>query len=336
MREVVDGVRMHAVPPTLPTLGALRDVVPVPSYRYLAAVASVDADVYVQRGGAVLTGDIALACRLTDRLFVFMAAHDWDCTKQHLRGRQRLAGRYYGSGLAAADLVVAQSDGQRDLLEEHWERTSEVLPTLYPPATPAAHVRRHVLWIGRCVGWKRPLAYLDLAKALPSASFVMVSPPYAGADDLHRRVRERATALANVTFHEFVPFAATEALFERALAVVNTSTTEGFPNTFVQAARCGTPVASLAVDPDDVIRTHGLGVIADDDPEALRTGLETLLALDETWRRCSRNALRYFGERHDLTHVAPRFAGWLGTLGTTPGERTSRRWNRSRSRGAAL
>ena len=313
VREVADGVRMISVEPA-PSTDRWRDRVPLPSARYLRALLAADADVYLQRGGAVLTGDVALAARLRRRQFVFMAAHDWDCTRDHVAGSQWLAGRYYLNGLSRADLVIAQSRHQQELLREHHGVDSRVMLSAYPPMAGVTRPREHVLWIGRCVEWKRPMELLDLAEALPHRRFVMISPRYEGSEALHAAVEHRAHALPNVDFIEFVPFTATERFFARALALVNTSVAEGFPNTFVQAARCGTPVASLDVNTDGIIDTFGIGVYGEGDPTLLARRLDALISDPAAWNRAGRNAAAYFADHHDLTKIAPTLAGELLAL----------------------
>jgi Glycosyltransferase Family 4 len=169
-----EGVEMITVPREGRHFARLRDRIPVPSPAYLTAMRRADADVYLQRGGAVLTGDVALHCRLAHRRFAFMAAHDWDCDRHHQRGRQYLAGAYYFAALRRADLVYAQSDFQRSQMERYHGVSSTVQRTVYPAATGAAAGRReHVLWVGRCLDWKRPMAFLDLAEGRPDVPFVM-------------------------------------------------------------------------------------------------------------------------------------------------------------------
>lgn len=311
---VHEGVRMITVPPESRAKARLRDRIPLPSTAYLAAMRHADADVYLQRGGAVLTGDVALYCRLARSRFAFMAAHDWDCDHHHRAGSQYLVGSYYAAGLRRADLVYAQSQFQHDQLRRHHNVASIVQRTVYPATATAAGEREHVLWVGRCVGWKRPMTFLDLAETRPETSFVMACAPYDGEHDLYEAVARRAETLSNVRFLGFVPFTDTEDLFRRAYVVVNTSTTEGFPNTFVQAARVATPVLSLEVDPDGILGTEDIGASAGGDQTVLADRLRNLLDGAATWQRQSSNALSYFRRTHDLDTVLPSFAASLEYL----------------------
>ncbi|EGD44041.1 putative glycosyl transferase, group 1 family [Nocardioidaceae bacterium Broad-1] len=312
---VREGVRMLTVPRERAAMTRIRTHVPIPLAAYLAAMDKAHADVYLQRGGALLTGDVALHCLLHRRRFAFMAAHDWDCDHHHRAGAQYLTGTYYAAGLRRADLVYAQSEFQRDQLERHHGVSSRVQRTVYPPADVAAPAeRQHVLWVGRCVDWKRPTVFLDLAESQPDVPFVMACAPYEGEHSLYEAVARRAKTIPNVRFLGFVPFAETEDLFRHAYVAVNTSTAEGFPNTFVQAARVATPVLSLEVDPDGILGKHGLGACAGGDSALLAVQLSHVLDDDATWQRQSRNALDYFRQTHDLDAILPGFAASLREL----------------------
>jgi glycosyltransferase involved in cell wall biosynthesis len=244
-----------------------------------------------------------------------MAAHDWDCDRHHQHGRQYLAGAYYFAALRRADLVYAQSDFQRSQMDRYHGVASTVQRTVYPAAAGAApDQREHVLWVGRCLDWKRPMAFLDLAEGRPDVPFVMACAAYEGARDLYDSVAERASRLPNLRFLGFVPFADTEDLFRHARGFVNSSTAEGFPNTFVQAARVSTLVLSLEVNPDGILQSADFGVCADGDPALLARQLDHLLDDRQTWERQSANAYRYFQREHDLEALLPAFARSLLSL----------------------
>lgn len=312
---VREGVRMITVPRERRALAGIRNRVPIPSAAYLAAMREADADVYLQRGGAVLTGDVALHCRLNHRRFAFMSAHDWDCDHHHRAGAQYLAGSYYAAGLRRADIVYAQSQFQHDQLERNHGVKSVVQRTVYPAAAPTPSAeRRHVLWVGRCVDWKRPMAFLDLAETQPDVTFVMACAPYQREQDLYEAVAHRAETIPNVRFLGFVPFSETADLFRHAYVAVNTSTAEGFPNTYAQAARVATPVLALEVDPDNLLEKEDLGACAAGDPALLARHLDQMLNDETTWQRQSSSALNYFSRTHDLDAILPGFAGSLRGL----------------------
>src|SRR3970282_149084 len=109
----------------------------------------------------------------------------------------------------------------------------------HPLVQPASQDRTTVLWVGRGHPLKQPELFLALAERLPPG-------------------RGRPAGLPNVTMHENVPLRDVGRLFEQAKLFVNTSTYEGFPNTFVQAALQGVPTLSWSVDPDGVPTRHGL------------------------------------------------------------------------------
>ena len=78
------------------------------------------------------------------------------------------------------------------------------------------------------------------------------------------RLTESARRLPNLTVSGALPHDAVVERLRRAVALVNTSSHEGMPNTYLEAWSLGVPVLTLAVDPDGLISERGLGVSAGD------------------------------------------------------------------------
>jgi glycosyltransferase involved in cell wall biosynthesis len=323
-----EGVRMLPVPPQPAWHETVQRFVPIPMPGYQRLMREADADVYVQRGGAVITGDVARFCSRAGRRFLWMAAHDRDCDHHLGAGNHfRVSGLYYRYGLRRADRVLVQSESQRAELSRRHGIEATVFRTVYPddtgtagtPGTPGTAgtpgVREHVLWVGRCVGWKRPMAFLDLAARFPETRFVMICPEYPGSEALAEEVRRRAGALANVTLHGFVPFDETAGFFRRALAFVNTSDHEGFPNTFIQSARAGVPVISLRVDPDGMLGREGMGASAGGDTGRLADELGKVLVDGGPRERYAERGRAYFLREHDLASGIETFRALLPAPG---------------------
>jgi glycosyltransferase involved in cell wall biosynthesis len=72
-----------------------------------------------------------------------------------------------------------------------------------------------------------------------------VEPP-----QLYDEIATATQKVSNLIFHGFVPYHKVNEYFSRASLFVNTSSIEGFPNTFIQAWMHYTPVVGLNVDPD--------------------------------------------------------------------------------------
>src|SRR5207249_1389866 len=102
-----------------------------------------------------------------------------------------------------------------------------------------------------------------LAARMPEETFVMVGPPSPIAPDNLLRLQKLAAAVPNLCLSAGVPFERTEALFAEAKLFVNTSRDEGFANTFLQAAACGTPIVSWAVNPEGILDRYQMGYCAD-------------------------------------------------------------------------
>jgi glycosyltransferase involved in cell wall biosynthesis len=302
--EVREGVELLPWSPPAAGLPVVRGLRRLLAFRRLLDAA--DADIIVQRCAGTLTGALALHCRSRGRGFAYMAAHDSDLLPERPvwwgRGlRPALRWAFYRLGLRRADLVFVQHEGQRELLARHHGREGAVRPCVQrvPDAAPREG-GEFVLWVARCERWKQPGLFLDLARACPGERFVMVCPPAQSEPAFVAEIRDAARALPNLEFLDGVPYPEIDGLFRRASLLVNTSRSEGFPNTFVQAWKHGTPVLSLAVDPDGAIERHALGACCHGDAAALPGALAALLGDRDRWRACSANAAAWARAHHDV------------------------------------
>jgi len=268
----------------------------------------IDSQVYIQRVAGVPTFAIALFCKFFRRKFIYMVAHDEDLMVDtpawYGRGARNWIGwRLFSRGLRMADLVIVQHEGQKEVLARVFGKAGVVrLSAHHIPTELPSEKRSFSLWVARCERWKQPDAFLDLARTQPKLQFVMVCPP-SQEEGLFKSIREQALQLPNLTFHEYVPHRDIEAYFRRAKVFVNTSRKEGFPNTFVEAAREGTPVLSLSVDPDGILQKHSFGQTFGGDVGRLSQSLADLHEDGGDWARLSKNAYAYASRCHDIRKV---------------------------------
>lgn len=132
-----------------------------------------------------------------------------------------------------------------------------------------------LLWVSRCQEIKRPHLFLDLAEALPEARCRMICP--AEDRELWNELARRAVGIPNLEFIEKVPYHEIQQHYDEARIFVNTSTFEGFPNSFIQSGLGKAALLSMRVDPDGMIGIFGSGILTGDSIEALILGAGEML-----------------------------------------------------------
>jgi len=275
------------------------------------AMRRADADVYYQNCGDYVTGQVALWCRKIGRRFIYSVASDMDCDPR-LPGQTKLRERVlYRYGLKHADRVISQTRSQKQMLREHFGRDSVVIPMPCLGPTAEEYVGANlpgdgstrILWIGRICEVKRPDMLTNIARACPDLAFDLVGPTYSSR--YAKWVCEEAKRIPNITVHGPAPRDQVPGFYRRASCLCCTSAFEGFPNTFLEAWSYGLPIVST-FDPDDLIASRGLGVVAEDVPDLAR-GIRELVASPERWRQASRNARTYYLKNHTVEAVMPQF-----------------------------
>jgi len=274
-----------------------------------AAMHRADADTYVLRGDPKKAVFTSIVARGLQANWIFNVANDAnvdDLTEARVSALERA----YRWALRHSDAIIAQTTHQQRRLLERFGMTSTVVPNGYRggcnPVTPEE--RDYFLWIGRIDGQqKRPMTYLNIAERVPEAQFRMIGTPD-NNEDLYSRVEHRATEIDNVDFLGRVPPTEVEQHYRKAIALINTSAFEGFPNTFLEAWRCGVPVISLHVDPNRYLPRGQSDGFAEGDIEALVEEVRTFARQPDLVEEVGKSSRRQFSEHFLIEEVAEQYA----------------------------
>lgn len=301
--ERKEGVTLHKAYPLHPRKNILQ---PIKHLTILGrAMRRAAADVYIHRGSPRNAAFVRLLARLLQSRWIYNIANDANIAHRpanlptHVRW-------LYARALQDADAIIAQTTHQQRLVEDGYATDAVVVPNGYPTVdVPSDTGGEYFLWVGRLEEYqKRPHLYLECAEQTPSEQFRLVGP-IDSEDQYHQKIRQRAAELENVELVGEVSPEAIHDQYRNAIALVNTSTYEGFPNVFLEAWRQQTPVVSLELDP----KRYGIpdDVCADGDLGQLQTLLQRL-AGDETYRdRLATNARNHFESTFEQSRVAQQY-----------------------------
>jgi glycosyltransferase involved in cell wall biosynthesis len=272
--------------------------------RIWQAMKKADADIYMVETASPGVPLVAAFCRLRKRVFVYRTAHQDDTDGTYLR-RHPVMGRAYARALKRASLVVAQNEVDRDNLKKLLGVEAIVIANGHRLPPRIAGKRTTILWVGRSAEFKHPERFVELARQVPSERFVMICQRATGDSSYERLVGE-AKGAANLTFVERVPFRAVDAYFQGARVLVNTSDSEGFPNTFIEACKWAVPILSLRVNPDDFLTRWSCGLCCGGDEGRLAEALRSLLDKGR-YVELGRNARKYAEANQDIAKISERY-----------------------------
>jgi glycosyltransferase involved in cell wall biosynthesis len=283
--HVPRGYHIHRVPLRRAIAGTylfdLRDV------RHI--LESIDPAVIYQRVGCAYTGAAAAYARKAGRRLVWHVASDRDLMPIPWRLDPRapfeqINRRIVDYGARHAHRIVVQNARQAALLLKNYGRNDAIhIPNFHPePATRAvkdAHPVR-VCWVGNVKPLKQLQYFVQLARDFQQRAgveFVVVGAQQM-TDAQWQPLLQDMQATPNLRYLGQQPAEAVEALLASSHVLVNTSTVEGFPNTFIQAWLRDVPVVALSVNPDGLLDGDRYGFFAGSEYERLRAAVDRLVS----------------------------------------------------------
>jgi glycosyltransferase involved in cell wall biosynthesis len=238
---------------------------------------------------------ILVAQGMRRKKVIFRAAHDWDVNGHFTKGTSIL-GMFHRFALPRADAIVTQNEDQKRALKEIEGLQSIVIRNGFPiNNTNVQTSREYFLWVARADEFKRPHLYLQLAKKLPDYKFVMI---LADNNQLQKDILVQSREIGNLKLVDGCGFFEILNYFKEAICLVNTSTAEGFPNTFIQAGLAKTPILSLKVNPDRMLDFFNMGFCCNDDLDKAADFIRSLTP--EKIQLMGIEAFNYVRSTHDI------------------------------------
>lgn len=232
-------------------------------FKIWKALRSSDADIYYVRGSGFIVAVVVAYAKLYYKKVIFCGADDTDFDPERVQLSIYRDKMLYFWGIKRCDEIVVQNETQQKLLSENFKRKGQLIHNGFYKTDHISIEKREILWVGKITWKKNPQLFVELAKRFPNEKFVMIggraSRNSFRQQNLYEYISEKAKEIPNLEFKGFLPFEETEKYFMRAKLFINTSTHEGFPNTFLQAWSRGIPVISF-VNPDDLINKNQLGL----------------------------------------------------------------------------
>jgi len=308
------------------TYMAYRPSAGIPVFRFIhprwtgmwSAITRARADVYYTSCAGYQLGLLALYAKShrPQPRIVFRVAHDKDCDPHALLIKYWRDRKLYEYGLARADAILFQSARQKEAMRQNYRREGIVANMMLDrPGRQRSLAERDIpiLWVNNIRDFKRPDLALELARLIPDSMIHMIGGTQPGFEKMYRDIDDQARTIANIRFHGPVPYHEVNDYYERARVFINTSDSEGFPNSYLQAWVRGTPVVAF-FDPDGVIQREGLGYVAANVADMHRI-VASLLANPQTWQQLSQRCRQYMAEEYSEDKIlAPYVSAIAGNI----------------------
>ena len=263
--------------------------------KFYSRLVQINADIYFTANLSKYVGFTNFYCKLFNKIHIHRTEHQHQVNKKIVLKEIRKGHSKYLLfllGYMNVHHIIVQNEEDQKMLKKTFNYPSNMIRNSYPIQELNHEKKDLILWVARGEKWKRPEVFLKLAEAFPNENFTMIMP-IADNSIYFESIKSRANMVKNLQFIPGVPFSEVENYYKHAKVFVNTSLTEGFPNSFNQSMNFSTPLLSLNINPDDFINKNQVGIYCHNNFNELKENLGLLLNNQELWKRFSEKAYKF-------------------------------------------
>lgn len=208
-----------------------------------------------------------------------------------------------------ASLILVQTEFQKQLLSKNFDLFGKVLYNSHPVPSDVNLTRENiVIWVGRLHKRKFPERFLNIVKKMKSNTnikFIMIGRRLNSSFD--HEIDSALKENPNFQYYGESEQGFILEMLNKVKVLVNTSDSEGFSNTFIEAWLRGVPVITLrGVNPDDLITKNNVGFVCDDIDE-IQLRISELLLNNSLFSQMSLESKKMSKRKFDLENYVDKF-----------------------------
>ncbi len=283
-------------------------------FNLMSALSELNPDIIYQNALTAHTGYCAFYAKRHKKQFIYHVASDYDlmpgeffATSWPMKILESIEKRLARYAIGNADNILVQTNKQRDLLLKNFGREEcTVFQNILPsPEESTNHnaLPIRIIWVANLKPVKQPELFVQLAEDLSARKdieFVMIGRP--GLQMGYQTLLDRAKKIENFHFLGEQNVSRVNYEISRSHILVNTSLTEGYSNTYVQAWQRGVPVVSLYADIDGLLKDQKLGMLGES-YAGLKEAVSKLIENSGLREEIGRRAADYTEKNNSLRSV---------------------------------
>ncbi len=275
---------------------------------------SFNPDFVICKSPSSSLGIMAIICLFLRVKLVFMLTNDIVADNRYKKRQNKINQILYSFGLQFSHAIFCQNQYQYNLFKKEIpnKRVFKITNPYYKDSdfdtSASSRKRKYVAWLGIFSYQKNLPALLRIAQNNPTHTFHIAGSEGPDIDKETKIAINGLKACDNVKFAGYIKRKQISRFLSKAYVLLNTSRYEGFSNTFLEAFAVGTPIVSLGIDPDDIIKKHNLGFVTVEN----EVGEKISKLIDEyRFNGLEKRITEYLKDNHDYKRLSNELSSEL-------------------------
>lgn len=227
--------------------------------------------------------------------FVYHFANDNDYTFK----KKNLSSYLKYRSLQKSNAIIAQTKSQFNKIDNYTGKKYQLYNSIEVDTKPMVQKQNSIIWIGNIKPIKCLEKLFPVAESMKDTSVKFYVIGRINKSNYSKRNLEMINKTHNIHYLGYKKIDDVNLILQKSKFLINTSRSEGFPNTFLQSWSNYVPCISLKIDPDNIIKNNGLGIVTDD-KNVIKDYILRLMEDDKQYWKISKKAKDFVVNNHNI------------------------------------